>query len=96
MSAASTKTRTSKGKKTRNFKKAASLGDAVAIAVEDYFRHLEEEHTTDLYRLVQREVEVPLLRAVMERAHNNQSLASQILGLNRGTLRKKLMEHNLI
>jgi len=85
-------------KKTRNkkFKKAASLSEAVTIAMEDYFEHLEEEHTTDLYQFVLREVEVPLLKVVMERTRNNQSTASQILGLNRGTLRKKLKEHKLI
>jgi len=86
------------GKKNnkKKFKKAGSLGDAVTIAMEEYFDHLEEEQTTDLYQFVLREVEAPLLTVVMERTKNNQSTASQILGLNRGTLRKKLKEHKLI
>jgi len=33
---------------------------------------------------------------VMEHADNNQSKAAQWLGLNRNTLRKKLLEHKLI
>lgn len=83
-------------KKNRKFKKAASLSEAVTIAMDDYFDHLEEEQPADLYQFVLREVEAPLLKVVMERTKHNQSTASQILGLNRGTLRKKLKEHNLI
>jgi len=72
------------------------LSDAVAIALQDYFDHLEEETTTDLYELFLREVEAPMLKVVMERNGSNQSAAAQVLGLNRGTLRKKLKEHKLI
>lgn len=86
--------------KTKNvkkkFKKAQSLSDAVSIALQDYFDHLEEETTTDLYDLFLREVEAPMLKVVMERTRSNQSAAAQVLGLNRGTLRKKLKEHKLI
>ena len=78
------------------FRKAASLGDAVTIAMENYFDHLDEEKTTDLYSLVLREVEAPLLKVVMQRTKFNQSIAAQVLGLNRGTLRKKLKEYNLL
>jgi Fis family transcriptional regulator len=41
-------------------------------------------------------VEKPLLEVVMQHADNNQSKAAQWLGLNRNTLRKKLLEHKLI
>jgi Fis family transcriptional regulator len=41
-------------------------------------------------------VEKPLLEIVMQHADNNQSKAAQWLGLNRNTLRKKLLEHKLI
>jgi Fis family transcriptional regulator, factor for inversion stimulation protein len=80
----------------KKFKKAQSLSEAVAIALEEYFDHLEEETTTDLYDLFLREVEAPMLKVVMERTRSNQSAAAQVLGLNRGTLRKKLKEHKLI
>ena len=40
-------------------------------------------------------VEKPLLEMVMDRAQHNQSRAAQWLGLNRNTLRKKLLEHGL-
>jgi Fis family transcriptional regulator len=41
-------------------------------------------------------VERPLLEIVMQHADNNQSRAAQWLGLNRNTLRKKLLEHKLV
>jgi Fis family transcriptional regulator len=92
-----TKTNKNKPKKVKKkFKKAECLSDAVTIALQDYFDHLEEESTTDLYELFMREVEAPLLKVVMEQTRSNQSAAAQVLGLNRGTLRKKLKEHKLI
>ena len=44
---------------------------------------------------VLREVEEPLFRAVLDYAAGNQSRAAVILGINRGTLRKKLRELGL-
>nr|MBP9831882.1 Fis family transcriptional regulator [Polaromonas sp.] len=38
----------------------------------------------------------PLLEVVMQYADQNQSKAAECLGLNRNTLRKKLIEHQLI
>ena len=49
-----------------------------------------------MYDMLVRVVEKPLLDVVMERAEGNQSRAAQWLGLNRNTLRKKLLEHKLI
>ena len=46
--------------------------------------------------MVLREIEPPLLEVVMDRAGGNQTLASEMLGINRGTLRKKLKQHNLL
>jgi len=42
------------------------------------------------------EVEKPLFRTVLEYAGGNQSLAAEILGINRGTLRKKLKTYKLL
>jgi len=80
----------------KKFKGATSLSEAVTIAVEDYFNHLEDEKTTDLYQLVLGEVEAPMLKVVMQRTNYNQSNAAELLGINRGTLRKKLKEYKLI
>ena len=79
----------------RKLKKASTLGEAVTISLEQYFELLEGQQPSDLYKLVQDEVEAPMLRAVMENCNYNQSLASDILGLNRGTLRKKLKQYKI-
>ncbi|URQ68956.1 Fis family transcriptional regulator [SAR86 cluster bacterium] len=61
-----------------------------------YFEQLDGEIPTDIYNMVLKEVELPLLEIVMKQCDDNQSKASKILGINRGTLRTKLKEHNLL
>ena len=73
-----------------------TLRKAVEKALRRYFQHLEDEPVTDLYQMVISEVEAPLLEAVMRYTGNNQSKASIMLGLNRGTLRSKLKQYNLL
>jgi Fis family transcriptional regulator len=41
-------------------------------------------------------VEKPMLDVVMRQAEGNQSKAAQWLGINRNTLRRKLLDHKLI
>ena len=64
-------------------------------ALNDYFASLNGHRPAHLYDLVIREVEEPLFRAVLDYAEGNQSRAAVILGINRGTLRKKLRELGL-
>jgi len=64
-------------------------------ALNDYFASLNGHKPAHLYDLVIREVEEPLFRAVLDYADGNQSRAAGILGINRGTLRKKLRELGL-
>ena len=54
---------------------------------------LSESSTTSLHELVLEQVEPPLLQATMEKAKYNQVRAAKILGVSRGTLRKKLKQH---
>ena len=61
-----------------------------------YFDDLAGEAPEDMYEMVLRLVEKPLLEVVMHHASNNQSRAAEWLGLNRNTLRKKLVEHRLL
>ncbi len=61
-------------------------------ALQCYFETLNGHKPAHLYDLVMREVEEPLFKVVMDHAHGNQSRAATILGINRGTLRKKLKE----
>ncbi|WP_324033934.1 helix-turn-helix domain-containing protein [Psychrobacter sp. TAE2020] len=68
----------------------------VERAVRQYLNALGDELPTDLYELILRQVELPLLTVVLEQSRGNQSKCAQILGLNRGTLRKKLKTYNLM
>ncbi|MCV6614104.1 MAG: DNA-binding transcriptional regulator Fis [Cellvibrionaceae bacterium] len=73
-----------------------SLRDSVEIAMENYFRNLEGQSVTDVYELVMNEVEAPMLEVIMKHTRHNQTKAAQVLGLNRGTLRKKLKQYGLL
>ncbi len=64
-------------------------------ALSDYFTSLNGHRPARLYELVLREVEEPLFRVVLDYAQGNQSRAADILGINRGTLRKKLKQFGL-
>lgn len=65
-------------------------------ALDRYFASLNGDRPGDLYDLVLGEVEQPLFKAVMDYTQGNQSQAAGILGINRGTLRKKLKCYSLI
>jgi len=69
---------------------------SVERALERYFAHLEGQGACGLYDLVLAEVEAPLLAITLAHAEGNQSKAAQMLGLNRGTLRKKLKQYDLL
>jgi Fis family transcriptional regulator len=76
--------------------KNLSLRDCVAQSMENYFHHLDGQPVSDVYNMVLAEVEAPLLEIIMKYTRHNQTQASQVLGLNRGTLRKKLKQYGLI
>lgn len=76
--------------------KRESLRDCVEHAVKNYFQHLDGQDVTDVYNMVLAEVESPLLEVVMKYTRHNQTKAAHVLGLNRGTLRKKLKEYGLL
>ncbi len=73
-----------------------TLSDSVEQAVRRYLNNMNGQEITELYELVLSEMEAPMLACVMSYASNNQSKASQMLGLNRGTLRKKLKKYGLV
>jgi Fis family transcriptional regulator len=72
------------------------IEECVRTSLEGYFRDLRGTEPDGMHDMMVRVVEKPLLEIVMEHAENNQSRAAQWLGLNRNTLRKKLLEHKLI
>lgn len=71
------------------------LHEIVRSALKEYMLTLEGDDPTELYAMVMREVERPLLECALQHCEGNQTRAAQCLGLNRGTLRKKLREHGL-
>ena len=73
-----------------------TLDAAVRLNLESYFRDLEGTTPHGLYEMVIRAVERPLLEIVLAQAEGNQSRAAEWLGINRNTLRRKLVEHKLI
>lgn len=71
------------------------LRACVEDAMKEYFQNLEGDITNDLYQMVLGEIEEPLFRSVMEYTRGNQSKAAEMMGINRGTLRKKLKMYSL-
>jgi len=72
------------------------IEDCIRASLETYFRDLCGTEPADVYGMVIRAAERPLLEVVLAHAAGNQSRAAQWLGMNRNTLRKKLQEHKLI
>ena len=72
------------------------LRKSVEIAVNAYFEQLDGQMVSGVYDMVLAEVEAPLLEAVLRYTRNNQTLAATVLGINRGTLRKKLKRYGML
>ena len=73
----------------------SQLSHAVKHSIRRYLFELEGTQPNNMYDLVLRQIEQPLFEAILEHTKGNQSRASEMLGLNRGTLRKKLRSYNL-
>ena len=72
------------------------IEECVRASLEGYFKDLRGTEPDGMYNMMVSVVEKPLLEVVMQHAERNQSRAAQWLGLNRNTLRKKLLEHKII
>ena len=72
-----------------------NLEECVRDSLDVYFKDLRGTEPAGLYDMMVRVIEKPLLESVMQQAGQNQSRAAQWLGLNRNTLRKKLVDHKL-
>ncbi len=69
---------------------------SVDKSLDDYFRRLDGETPTGVYDMVIGHVERALLASILARAQGNQTQASDMLGMNRNTLRSKLVKYKLI
>ena len=88
-------TKRTPARNTRVVARNKPLSTLTGEALDGYFRKLNGHKPGELYQLVLGEVERPLFQAVLEFTKGNQSEAAEILGINRGTLRKKLRTYNL-
>ena len=72
-----------------------SLKQTVELALTQYLSDLDGETPSNLYDKVLSEIEKPLFSTIMDHCENNQSKAASCLGINRGTLRKKLKQYEI-
>ncbi len=72
------------------------IDEVVTQTLQSYFKDLGGASASGIYDMVLHEVEKPMLEVVMREAYGNQLRASEMLGINRNTLRKKLLQHGLL
>ena len=73
-----------------------NIEECVRASLEGYFKDLRGTEPAGLYDMMVQTLEKPMLEVVMQQADHNQSRAAQWLGLNRNTLRKKLLDHKMV
>ncbi|MEO8506345.1 MAG: helix-turn-helix domain-containing protein [Betaproteobacteria bacterium] len=69
---------------------------SVDKSLDEYFKRLDGELPTGVYDMVIGHVERALLMSIMARADGNQTQAADMLGMNRNTLRSKLVKYKLV
>lgn len=74
-------------------KQEQGLQDLVYTLVSRFLSENKGKSIEGLYDMILSEVEPPLLQAVMEKRRGNQLQAARILGISRGTIRKKLQRY---
>jgi len=68
----------------------------VRKALIEYFKDLDgEQPSCGMYDMVMDCVEKPLIEMVLEHVAGNQTHAAEMLGINRNTLRKKMLQHGI-
>ena len=72
------------------------IEDCIRTSLEQYFKDLRGTEPHGVHEMIVSAVEKPMLDVVMKHADGNQSKAAEWLGINRNTLRRKLLEHKLI
>jgi len=80
---------------TKRERRKQPIRRSVRSALELYLDDLNGHKVDDLYHVVLSEVEPAILDVVMGYVEGNQSQAAEMLGISRGTLRKKLRQYDL-
>ena len=74
---------------------SSEISESVRKSLERYFKDLDGEKPRAIYDMVLKNVEKPMLEAVLNKAEGNQTVAAEMLGINRNTLRKKMQQHKI-
>ena len=77
-------------------KRSHDISACIYGALETYFRDLDGEMPGPIYEMVLKSVERPMFELILQQAGGNQTLAATMLGINRNTLRKKLVDYKLV
>ena len=77
-------------------RQTSEIADCVRRSLERYFKDLDGEKPRNIYDMVLKNVERSMLEVVMHHADGNQTVAAEMLGINRNTLRRKLTEYELL
>lgn len=72
-----------------------TLQQSVEQAIREYLADLDGEIPCNLFDTVIAEIEQPMLQTVLQHCNHNQSKTATYLGINRGTLRKKLKQYQI-
>ena len=72
------------------------ISACITGALQCYFRNLDGEQPAAIYDMVIKSVERPMIEVTLQQAGGNQTLAAEMLGINRNTLRKKITEYSLL
>ncbi len=79
----------------KNRQQTSALQKSVEHAIREYLSDLDGEIPCNLFETVISEIEQPLLQTVLQHCNNNQCKTATFLGINRGTLRKKLKHYQI-
>jgi Fis family transcriptional regulator len=74
---------------------SSEISETVRKSLERYFKDLDGEKPRSIYDMVLKNVEKPMLETVLDKAEGNQTIAAEMLGINRNTLRKKMQQHKI-
>jgi Fis family transcriptional regulator, factor for inversion stimulation protein len=72
------------------------IADSVVRTLDQYFRDLDGEKPAAIYDMVMKNAERPMLEFVLNLAGGNQTVAAEMLGINRNTLRRKLSDYEIL
>lgn len=75
--------------------KHGEIAECVRKNLEKYFRDLDGAKPGPIYDMVVHAVERPMIETVLEQVAGNQTAAAELLGINRNTLRKKIVFHRI-